>query len=135
MDANPEQDLREYANRISREIITKSLHIHSRLGPGLLEGAYKTCLAHELQKSGLFVQSERILPVAYDGLRIEAGYRLDLLVENIVIVEVKATAQILPIHIAQLLTYLRLSDKRLGLLINFNVPRLTEGIRRLVNRF
>ena len=135
MDANPEQALRESANRISREIITKSLHIHSRLGPGLLEGAYKTCLAHELEKSGLTVQTELVLPVMYDGIRIEAGYRLDLLVAKIVIVEVKAIAQILPIHIAQLLTYLRLSDKRLGLLINFNVPRLSEGIKRLVNRF
>jgi len=135
MDAEASENERAYANGVSREIIAKSIRIHSKLGPGLLESAYHACLVYELRKSGLSVKTEVVLPVTYDEIRIETGYRLDLLVADLVIVEVKAVAQILPIHTAQLLTYLRLSDKHLGLLINFNVPRLAAGVKRLVNRF
>jgi GxxExxY protein len=135
MDAEAQERQRTYANWVSREIIAKSLRIHSKLGPGLLESVYHACLTHELEKSGLLVQAQLPLPVSYDSIRIDAGYRLDLLVADTVIVEVKAIAQILPIHVAQLLTYLRLSDKHLGLLINFNVPRLAQGVKRIVNRF
>jgi GxxExxY protein len=115
--------------------LRSSLRIHSRLGPGLLESVYQACLAHELTKADLNVQTQLLLPVVYDGLHINAGYRIDLLVADIVIVEIKSVEQILPVHLAQLLTYLRLANKRVGLLINFNVAHLSQGIRRVVNGF
>ena len=126
---------RTLANQVTGEIIRKSLRIHSKLGPGLLETTYRICLAHELIQSGLQVQSELLLPIVYDGIQINAGYRIDLLVADIVIVEVKAVEQILPVHLAQLLTYLRLANKRVGLLINFNVTYLRTGLKRVVNQF
>ena len=126
---------RTLANQVAGEIIRKSLRIHSKLGPGLLETTYRICLAHELIQSCLQVQSELLLPVVYDGIQINAGYRIDLLVADIVIVEVKAVEQILPVHLAQLLTYLRLANKRVGLLINFNVTYLRTGLKRVVNQF
>lgn len=109
--------------------------MHSRLGPGLLERPYRACLAHEIARTGSSVETEKILPVVYDGLTIEFGYRIDLLVDDAVIVEVKAVEAILPVHHSQLLSYLRLSGKRVGLLINFNVAHLKEGIHRKICGF
>jgi len=109
--------------------------ISGQIGPGLLESAYEVCFAHELRKRGLRVETQFPLPVSYDGVRVNLGYRLDLLVENEVVVELKAIETVLPVHKAQLLSYLRLGGKRLGLLINFHVDRLKDGITRLVNGF
>jgi GxxExxY protein len=114
-------------------VVDAAIKVHSALGPGLLESAYKACLAHELRKRGLRVVSELALPIVYDGVTIDVGYRIDLEVEEAVVVEVKAVSKVLPIHEAQLLSYLRLSGHRVGLLINFYVPHLKDGIRRLVN--
>ena len=111
------------------------MRVHTVLGPGLLEGAYEVCFAHELRKRGLRVETQFPLPVTYDGVRVDLGYRLDLLVENEVVVELKAIETVLPVHKAQLLSYLRLGGKRLGLLINFHVDRLKDGITRLLNKF
>jgi len=105
---------------------------HAALGPGLLESVYEVCMAHELAKNGLSVARQVPLPVVYDELKLDAGFRLDLLVENRLVIELKAVEVILPVHQAQLLTYLKLSRYRLGLLINFNVPVLKDGIRRVV---
>lgn len=135
MDAENINIDRDFANSITGRILECSLRIHSRLGPGLLENVYQTCLEHELTKSGVNVQSQVLLPVIYDGLRMNAGYRIDLLVAEIVIVEIKSVEQILPVHLAQLLTYLRLANIRLGLLINFNVAHLSQGIKRVANGF
>jgi GxxExxY protein len=119
-------------NEITQAIIGCALKVHTALGPGLLESAYHRCLVRELEKVGLRVESEVALPIVYDGLRIEAAYRVDLRVEKIVLVEVKAVESILPVHRAQLLSYLQLSRVRVGLLINFNVGRLVDGIKRLI---
>jgi GxxExxY protein len=105
------------------------------LGPGLLESAYEACLAFELAQRGLKVAQQKPLPVVYKDVRLDCGYRLDLLVENTVIVEIKAIERLMPIHEAQLLSYLKLADCRVGLLINFNVTLLKRGVRRLVNNF
>lgn len=118
--------------RITNQILAGAYKVHSRLGPGLLESAYKACLLHELTSMGMRCDVEKILPVHYDGVRVELGYRLDLLVEDAVVVEIKAVETLLPVHEAQLLSYLRLSGKRVGLLINFNVASLRQGIRRRV---
>jgi GxxExxY protein len=104
--------------------------VHTGLGPGLLESVYEACLAHELEKRGMPARRQVVLPVVYDGVRIDAGLRLDMIVEDVV-VEVKAVERLIAIHQAQLLTYLKLSGYRLGLLINFNVLRIKEGIRRI----
>ena len=109
--------------------------VHSALGPGLLESAYAACLAHELRERGLRVVMQHPLPVLYRGVQIELGYRLDLLVEDAVVVELKAVSRVLPIHEAQLLSYLKLGDYRAGLLINFHVRHLRDGVTRVVNRF
>jgi len=109
------------------------MKVHSELGPGLLESAYHACLLHELRKQGLRVASQVGLPVIYDGQRIDLGYRIDMLVENAVIVEVKSVEAINPVHQAQLLSYLRLSGKAVGLLINFHVVHLRDGIKRMVD--
>jgi GxxExxY protein len=109
------------------------MHVHAVLGPGLLESAYQGCLAHELRKRGLEVVSQVGLPVVYDGEKIELGYRMDLVVENLVIVEVKCVEAIHPVHHAQLLSYMRLSGIGIGLLINFYVAHLRDGIKRLVD--
>ena len=119
-------------NEISGQIVDAAIKVHTALGPGLLESAYQGCLAYELRKRGLKVEVQLGLPVVYDDVNIEVGYRIDLLVEDRVIVELKSVDKIAPIHQAQLLTYLRLSDKRLGLLINFNVLHLKDGIKRMV---
>ncbi len=109
------------------------MRVHSLLGPGLLESAYDACLTHELRKRGFRVETQVGLPVVYDGEKLELGYRIDLLVENLVVVEVKCVEAIHPVHEAQLLSYLRLSGKNVGLLINFHVARLKDGIKRMVD--
>lgn len=121
----------EKINRITGDIIGAAIEVHKSLGPGLLESAYEACLAYELEKRGIQVEQQKALPLAYKEVRLDCGYRLDLLVENTVIVEIKAVDELAPIHSAQLLTYLRLSGCKVGLLINFNVPVLKQGIRRL----
>ena len=121
-------------NQVSGAIVNAAMKVHSALGPGLLESAYEACLLHELRQLGLKVQAQVSLPVAYDGIKIDVGYRVDLLVEDAVIVELKAVETLLPIHQAQLLSYLKLSGKRVGLLINFNVPHLKNGLKRMVNK-
>lgn len=118
-------------DRIAKEVVDAAFQVHSRLGPGLLESAYEACLAHELSKRGLQVERQKPQPVIYDDLEIEVGYRLDLFVNSTLIVELKAVEQALPIHQAQLMTYLKLSQKTLGLLINFNVPLIKHGIKRV----
>jgi len=125
---------RDRLNQVSAQVVDAAIKVHSVLGPGLLESAYEACLAYELGKRGLQVEVQLALPVVYEQVQIDAGYRIDLLVEDGVIVELKSVERLLPIHEAQLLSYLRLSQKRLGLLINFNVPRLRDGIKRMVNK-
>ena len=120
-------------NKITGSIIDSAMKVHTALGPGLLESAYEACLKHELISKNIHVLSQVILPIKYCGIEIEAGYRLDLLVEDEVIVELKATDKIHPIHEAQLLSYLKLANKKVGLLINFNVSRLKYGIKRIIN--
>lgn len=120
---------------IAAEIVDSALKIHKELGPGLLESVYEACLEHELTKRGLSVERQKPQPVHYDGIVIDVGYRLDLLVNDLVIIELKAVAELAPIHQAQLTTYLKLSRKSLGFLINFNVPLIKNGIRRIANQF
>ncbi len=120
-------------NQVSRAVIGAAIEVHQQLGPGLLESTYEACLCQELSARGLRGERQRPLPVTYKGTTIEAAYRLDLVVEECVIVEVKAVEQLLPVHRAQLLTYLQMSGLRLGLLINFNVPLLHNGVKRVVN--
>lgn len=119
-------------NQISGVIVDAAMRVHSALGAGLLESAYAACLKHELIKRGLKVWCEVPLPVVYDGIKLDVGYRLDMLVEEIVIVELKAVEALAPIHHAQLLSYLKLSGKPIGLLINFHVLHLKDGIKRFV---
>lgn len=119
------------ADLIAKDVVDAALKIHTALGPGLLESAYEACLAYELKKRGYQVERQKPQPICYEGLQLEVGYRLDILVNGEVILELKAVDQILPIHHAQLMTYLKLSGKTLGLLINFNVPVIKQGIRRI----
>lgn len=121
-------------NEISNVVIGCAIRVHSALGPGLLESAYGACLRYELVKSGLIVEVQKPLPLVYESVKLECGYRLDLLVGRSVIIEIKAVEALNDLHLAQLLTYLRLSGCRLGLLLNFNVLRLKDGIRRVVNK-
>ena len=120
-------------NEISGAVVDSAIRVHTHLGPGLLESAYQACLVYELRKRGLKVHTQVELPVVYDDVRIDVGYRVDLIVEGAVLVEIKAASRIQLIHEAQLLSYLKLGDYRTGLLINFHVPRLKDGIRRMVN--
>ena len=120
-------------NEVTRLVIGAAMRVHSALGPGLLESAYRTCLCHELSKCGLRFEKEIALPITYDGITLETGYRIDLVVEDYVIVELKAVSRSLPIHEAQLLSYLKLSKRPLGLLINFHVIHLRDGIKRFAN--
>jgi len=121
------------ADQLSNGIIGAAIEVHRALGPGLLESAYEECLAHELRLRGIGFERQVPLPVIYKGVRLDCGYRLDLLVEDLVIVELKAVDALMPIHEAQLLTYLRMRGRWLGLLINFNTPALKHGLKRLVN--
>jgi GxxExxY protein len=120
-------------DEITGTIVDSAMKVHTAIGPGLLEGVYEICLAHELQKRGLRVEQQVLLPVHYDGIEIPTGYRLDLLVEGLVVVELKSVDAVLNVHRAQLLSYLRMSRKTVGLLINFNVTHLKDGISRIVN--
>ncbi|HSR87542.1 MAG TPA: GxxExxY protein [Pontiella sp.] len=120
-------------NKLTENIIGAAMKVHSALGPGLLESAYQACLTHELEQQGVSVRSEVLLPVVYEGETIDAGYRVDLLVDEQVVVELKSVDKVLPIHEAQLITYLKLSNKKIGLLINFNVLHLRDGITRKAN--
>jgi GxxExxY protein len=120
----------EQINRITETIIGAAIEVHRALGPGLLESAYEACLVFELEQRGLKVEHQKPLPVVYQSVNLDCGYRIDLLVEDTVVVEIKAVDQLAPIHEAQLLSYLKLSGCRFGLLINFNVMMLKDGIRR-----
>ncbi len=119
-------------NEISGAVVDSAMKVHTALGPGLLEGVYEACLVHELKKRGFRTASQLPLPVNYDGERIDLGFRVDILVENTVVVEIKAVDAITPVHLAQLITFLKLSGKYVGLLMNFNVVHLRDGIRRMV---
>jgi len=120
-------------NEISKIIFDCALKVHKTLGPGLLESAYEECLFYELMKTGLTVEKQKALPLIYEEVKLDAGYRLDIIVENKVIIELKAVEAINDVHLAQVLTYLKLSDCRLGMLINFNVTLIKNGIKRVVN--
>lgn len=121
-------------NDTTGAIVDAAMKVHTALGPGLLESAYEACLVHELRKRGLAVQLQVPMPVRYDGIVIDIGYRLDLVVDERVIVEIKSVKEIIPIHEAQLLSYLKLSGRQVGLLIDFDVLHLKNGIKRLVNQ-
>jgi GxxExxY protein len=120
-------------NGLSREIIAAAIEVHRHLGPGLLESAYEACLIEELRERAIPFAVQVPLPLTYKGVRLDAGYRLDLLVADSIVVELKAVDQLERVHVAQLMSYLRLSGRTLGLLINFNVARLVEGVRRVAN--
>jgi GxxExxY protein len=122
----------DYLNHLSHEIIGCAIKVHQELGPGLLESTYEVCLEYELIQKGIVVERQKALPVVYNSIKLDAGYRIDLLVGNEVIVELKSVDSLLPIHEAQLLTYIKLAGKKLGLLINFNVKLLKDGIVRRV---
>ena len=121
-------------NEISEKIIGCSIEVHKSLGPGLLESAYQECLFYELQKAGLKVEKQKPLPLIYKDVKLDAGYRLDLIVDGRVIIEIKSIEVLNDIHTAQVLTYLKVSGCKVGLLINFNVLRLVDGLKRLVNK-
>lgn len=128
-------DEKDKLNSITRRIIGAAIEVHRSLGPGLLESAYEACLAYELRYLGLNVEQQKPLPIAYKAVKLDCGYRLDLVVEDSIIVEIKAVDQLSPTHEAQILSYLRLSGKRVGLLINFHVRVLKNGLKRIVNEF
>lgn len=118
---------------IAKNIVSAAIKVHTALGPGLLESAYQKCMEYELKKSGLKVECEVVLPIEYETIKIDAGYRIDMIVEDSVIVENKTVEKLMPIHEAQLLTYLKMKNCKLGFLLNWNVPRMKEGIKRMVN--
>ena len=120
-------------NEISYKILDAAYKVHTALGPGLLESSYQAVLVHELKKMGLYVEKEKPLPLMYEEVHLEIGYRIDIMVENKVIIEVKSVEALNDIHLAQVLTYLKLSDCKLGLLLNFNVKSMKQGIKRVVN--
>lgn len=126
----------DYTNRpydaLTRQIIGAAIEVHKALGPGLLEATYETCLIYELQQRGLRVEWQKGVPVEYKEVKLDCGYRLDLIVEESVIVEIKSVGELIKIHEAQLMTYLKLSGCRVGLLINFNVWKLKDGVRRII---
>ena len=127
----PRAPISDELDEVARQVVDAAFTVHSALGAGLLERVYETCLVHELAKRGVNTVRQVVLPIHYDGIRLDAGLRLDLLVEDCLVVELKAVEFLLPVHEAQLITYLKLSGHRLGLLINFNVPLIKDGIRRL----
>lgn len=122
-------------SELTGQIIKCALNVHTALGPGLLESAYQECLFYEMRKSGLLVEKDKPLPLIYEDVRLDCGYRIDLMVENKIVVEIKSVEALADIHLAQVLTYLKLTNNRLGLLINFNVVRLKEGIKRVINGY
>jgi GxxExxY protein len=119
-------------DKVARAVVDAAFHVHHVLGPGLLESVYETCLAHELKQRGQSVATQVALPVVYEGVRLDAGLRLDMLVADAVVVEVKSVDKMNPVYEAQLLTYLKLTGRRVGLLLNFNVPVIRDGIKRIV---
>ena len=121
-------------NEISEKIIGLSIEVHKSLGPGLLESAYKECLVYKLKKMGLFAEKEKPMPLIFEEVKLECGYRIDILVEHKVVIEIKSVEALNEIHLAQTLTYMKLGNYRLGLLINFNVVLLKNGIKRIANR-
>jgi GxxExxY protein len=128
--------MKDRLNQITETIIGAAIEVHRELGPGLLESAYEACLCLELIKRGLTIERQKAMPLVYQGVHVGTGYRVDLLVEGAVVVEVKAVERIEPVHLAQILTYLQFTGCKVGLLLNFNVKWLTEkGIRRVVNAF
>lgn len=122
----------QFENYLATEVIGAAINVHKTLGPGLLESAYKECLFYEIAKKGIRVEKEKPLPLIYEEIKLECGYRLDLLVENKLVVELKAIEALNEVHVAQVLTYLKVSGCKLGLLINFNVLLLKDGIRRII---
>jgi len=122
-------------NQITEKTIGCAIKVHRALGPGLLESAYKECLHYELAKSGLTVEKEKPMPLIYEDVKLECGYRIDLFVEKRIIVEVKSAEALNDVHLAQVLTYLKLANTRIGLLINFNVNILTDGLKRVINKY
>lgn len=122
-------------NQITESIIGCAIKVHKALGPGLLESAYKECLYYELNNAGLYVEKEKALPLVYDEVKLDCGYRIDLFVEKSIIIELKSVEELNDLHLAQLLTYLKLADTRLGLLINFNTTQLVKGIKRVINKY
>ena len=122
-----------YENELSRIVFDCAIKVHQTLGPGLLESAYEECLFYELKKSGLEIEKQKPLPLVYEEVKLDIGYRLDILVENKLILEIKSVDALNEVHFAQLLTYLKLTNCKLGLLINFNVALIKNGIRRIVN--
>ncbi len=122
-------------NEISKIIIGAAIEVHKQLGPGLLESSYEACLAYELKQQGLNIQTQVALPIVYKEVKLNAGYRIDILVENKVIIEIKAVEALADIHTAQLLTYLKLKNIKLGLLINFNSVRVIDGVKRIINGY
>jgi GxxExxY protein len=121
-------------NELSNKIIGAAIEVHKTLGPGLLESTYEKCLSYELVLRKFTIEQQKVVPVKYKGIELDCGYRLDIIVENQIILELKACDQIEPIHEAQLLTYLKLTGLKIGLLLNFNVPMMKEGIVRIVNK-
>lgn len=119
-------------NELTYEIIGAAYDVHTELGPGLLESTYEVCLEYELRQRGLKVERQKALPVKYNGIKLDAGYRIDLLVEDMIIIELKAVEKIEPVHHAQLMTYLKLSGLKLGLLMNLNVTQMKQGIKRII---
>jgi len=132
VEGSPQSSTEISINRITEGVIRAAMKVHSALGPGLLESAYEACMAHELRKAGFKVMRQVGLPLVYDGVELDVGYRVDLLVEDRVIVELKSVEKMIPVYDAQIISHLRLSGKRVGLLINFHVVKLKDGIKRFV---
>ncbi len=122
-------------NEIANKVIGCAIEIHQALGPGLLESAYKECLFYKLQENGLIVEKEKPMPLVFEEVKLECGYRIDLLVENKVVIELKSVEGLTDVHLAQTLTYMKLGDYKLGLLINFNVALLKQGVKRVINGY
>ncbi len=127
--------MKDYLNELSNRVIGAAIEVHQELGPGLLEMTYELSLQHELQLRGYSAVRQAKLPIQYKGLIVPEAYRIDLIVENSLVVEIKTVESLLPIHSAQLLTYLKMSQKNLGLLINFHTVRFTDGLKRIVHKF
>jgi len=122
-----------FENELSKRVIGLAIKVHRNLGPGLLESAYEECLFYELKKAGMYVEKQKAMPLIYDDVKLDVGYRMDLFVEQKLVLEIKSVESLNDIHLAQVLTYLKLSKSKLGLLINFNVTLLKNGIKRVVN--
>jgi GxxExxY protein len=120
---------------VAREIVDAAINVHTKLGPGLLEGAYEPCMAYELTKRGLTAKQQVPMPLRYDSITIDVGYRLDVVVQDLIVLELKSVDKLLPIHAAQLLSYLRLGNYRVGFLLNFNTVHMRDGIKRIIHGF